>query len=65
MSVARIVDVLKQMLAGQLVAVSDQADQSLVIDRNFVIGATLATKFEHHPPARMKRTWRLRKVVNP
>ena len=39
------------MLAGQFVAVPDQADQSLVIDRNFMFGATLATKFEHHPPA--------------
>ena len=65
MPVASIVDILKQMLARQLVAASHQTDEPLVIDRYFMVGATFATNTRTIRPRQTKRTWRLRKVVSP
>ena len=46
---ALFVHVLKQALPGQLMAAPHQLDQTLVVDCNLVIGATLAAESEKQP----------------
>ena len=49
MAAAIFVHVLKQTLPGQLMAAPHQLDETLVVDCNLVIGATLAAESEKQP----------------